>query len=85
VEQLETRKGLYQGLDDANVRAIQLVVTPLLFALIGFVIDNKLGTGPFLAIGLGVLGLFGECVRAYVFYTQKMKKAEEGKPWARQS
>ncbi len=56
MEQAGARKGLYQGLDDANVRAIQLVVTPLLMALLGVYLDHKLGTGPFLAIGLGVLG-----------------------------
>lgn len=74
---------MYQGLDDANVRAIQLVVTPLLMALLGAFLDHRFGTRPVLAIALGVLGLFGECVRAYVSYQEKMKKAEEGKPWAK--
>ncbi|MBA2609214.1 MAG: AtpZ/AtpI family protein [Actinobacteria bacterium] len=83
MEQAGARRGLYQGLDDANVRAIQLVVTPLLMALLGVYLDARVGTRPFLAIGFGVLGLFGECVRAYVSYQQKMKQAEEGKPWAK--
>ncbi len=83
MEQAGARRGLYQGLDDANVRAIQLVVTPLLMALLGVYLDHKLGTGPFLAIGLGILGLFGECVRAYTSYQIKMKQAEEGKPWVK--
>lgn len=83
MEQAGARRGLYQGLDDANVRAIQLVVTPLLMALLGVFLDHKFGTRPFIAIGLGVLGLFGECVRAYTSYTIKMKQAEEGKPWTR--
>jgi hypothetical protein len=83
VEQAGARRGLYQGLDDANVRAIQLVVTPLLMALLGYWIDTKLGTGPFIAIALGLVGLFGEVVRAVVSYKEKMAKAEEGKPWKR--
>ncbi|HVT76753.1 MAG TPA: AtpZ/AtpI family protein [Acidimicrobiales bacterium] len=74
---------LYEGFSDASTRAIQLVVTPLVLALLGFLLDGRTHTRPLLAIVFGVLGLASESYRMYLAYQAEMRKREEGKPWAK--
>ena len=81
--QVGAHKRLYQGFGDANTRAVELVVAPLVFALLGMLLDSRFGTGHVLAIALGVFGLVGAVLRAYYQYTAAMKQAEAGKPWTR--
>lgn len=71
-------------LNNANTGAFELVLTPLIFAGIGVLIDRALGTAPLVALVFGLVGFAGACYRLYLEYTARMKKAEEGKPWAKQ-
>jgi F0F1-type ATP synthase assembly protein I len=81
--ELRERQATWQGFGDALAMAVEFVVTPLLFALAGFGLDRWFGTGPVLAIVLGVFGLVGVVLRTYYWYQATMTREEEGKPWTR--
>jgi F0F1-type ATP synthase assembly protein I len=73
----------WQGFSDALARAVELVVTPLVFAALGWWLDGLAGTGPVLAIALGAAGVGGVSIRAYYAYQAEIARVEEGKPWTR--
>ena len=78
-----TQRRFIEDLSSANTGAFELVLTPLLFALIGYFIDGALGIRPVLTFALGFLGFAGAVLRLYFDYVARMKKASEGKPWAK--
>ncbi len=65
-----------QGLDDGLSRAIELVVTPLVFAAIGWVLDGLIGIRPALTITLGVWALIGVAVSTWYTYDAEMRRHE---------
>ena len=81
--ELHDRQRTWQGFGDALAMAVEMVATPLLFALLGFGLDGWLGTRPVLAIVLGLVGLVGVVLRTYYWYQATMTREEEGKPWTR--
>ena len=81
--ELKDRQATWQGFSDALAMAVEFVATPLLFALLGFWLDRVFGTGPILAIVLGLVGLLGVVLRTYYWYQANMTREEEGKPWKR--
>lgn len=60
-----------------------MVITPLLFVLLGLFLDSKLGTEPVVAVVLGVFSVVGMFLVTYYEYKAKMERVEEGKPWRR--
>lgn len=66
-----------RGLDDGFTRAIELVVTPLIFALIGFGLDQLFGTTPLLTIVLALFAVVGSATSAWYRYDASMKVHEE--------
>jgi F0F1-type ATP synthase assembly protein I len=80
---LRDRQATYNGFGDALATAVEIVVTPLVFALLGWLIDRAAGTGPVFAIALGLFGAAGLAVRMYYRYRDDMDRHEEGKPWTR--
>ena len=81
--ELKDRQATWQGFSDALAMAVEFVATPLLFALLGFWLDRVFGTGPILAIVLGLVGLLGVVLRTYYWYQADMAREGEGKPWKR--
>jgi hypothetical protein len=79
---LGDRQHLYNGFGNSMARAIELVVTPVLFGLIGFGLDRWLGIAPVLTIFFVLFALVGMGVRAYYGYDKDMAEAEVGRPWA---
>jgi F0F1-type ATP synthase assembly protein I len=77
------QQATWQGFGDALALGVEMVMTPLLFALFGWWLDGRFGTGPFLAIGFGLLGLVGEAAHVYYTYRARIAHEEEGKPWTR--
>lgn len=61
--------------------SFELVLGPLLMALIGFFLDRWLGTLPWLTVTLGVLGLVGACVNLYYRYQLEMAEHDATAPW----
>lgn len=72
---------MYQGFSDALAQAVEIVVTPLLFALLGFWLDGLFGIRPVLTAILAAAGVIGVGARSYYAYKAAMDRAEEGKPW----
>ncbi len=81
--ELGDRQATWQGFSDALAMAVEFVVTPMLFALLGYGLDRWLGTGPVIAILLGLFGLTGVVLRTYYWYQARMQREEEGRPWTR--
>jgi len=63
----------------------ELVISPLLLALIGYGLDRWLGTLPILTIIFAVVGLTGACIKIYFGYTSEMEEHEANGPWAKHS
>jgi F0F1-type ATP synthase assembly protein I len=63
----------------------ELVLSPLLLALIGYGLDRWLGTLPLLTIVFAVLGLVGACIKIYFGYMTEMDEHDKDAPWAKRS
>jgi F0F1-type ATP synthase assembly protein I len=69
--------------DDGISQALSLVVGPVLFAFLGYLLDEKLGTGPLFLLVFGILGFLGAVVALYFRYQAAIEKEEADKPWNR--
>ena len=81
--ELRERETQWVGFERALAQSIEIVATPLLFALFGHWLDGRFGTGPVLAIAFGLLGLVAISLRSYLWYRASMEREEKGKPWTR--
>jgi F0F1-type ATP synthase assembly protein I len=61
--------------------SFELVVSPILLALIGFGIDRLLGTGAVFVTIFAVVGFAGASVSLYYGYKTEMDKHESEAPW----
>jgi len=81
--ELRERQLQWQGFERALAQSIEIVATPLLFALFGHWLDGRFGTGPVLAIVFGLIGVVAISLRTYLWYRASMDSEEKGKPWTR--
>ncbi len=72
-----------QGSGDGFTQAVELVVAPLLFGALGWLLDGRLATGPAFTVALALLGMVGTSVTQYYRYVARMARDDEGKPWTR--
>lgn len=79
----ERRGAVWNGLGTGMSQSLELVVGPLLLALLGVWIDSLAGTAPVFAISLLVFGAIGATISAYFRYQARAQAHDEGKPWAR--
>lgn len=63
--------------------SFELVLSPLLLALIGFGLDRWFGTTPWLTVTFAVVGLGGACARQYYGYRYEMEQHEANSVWRR--
>lgn len=77
------RETQWLGFERALAQSVEIVVTPLLFALFGHWLDGRFGTGPVLAIAFGLVGVVAISLRSYLWYRASMDREEKGKPWTR--
>lgn len=52
--------------------SFELVVSPLVLGLLGWWIDGRAGTGPWLAIALATLGVVGAAIKVFYEYRERM-------------
>ena len=64
-------------------RGMEIVLTPLVFGALGWLLDGWLSTGHALALTFGVFGVVGTFVKMKLGYDKQMTSAEAGKPWTR--
>ena len=75
------KQQLNRGYSDGLARGIEVVLTPLLFGGLGWLLDGWLGTDPFLAIILGTFGVAGIFAKLWLGYDRDMVAQQEGRPW----
>lgn len=80
---LRAKQQLNRGYSDGMARGMEIVLTPLVFGAIGWLLDGWLGTGHILAVAFGIFGVVGIFVKMKLGYDKQMASAEAGKPWTR--
>lgn len=79
---LKARQDLNQGFGRALELAVEMVGTPMLFGLGGWLLDRWLGTAPLFVVILSLFAIVGMGLRTYYDYAEKMREHDEGAPWA---
>ena len=75
---LQDKRELNTGFGDALARAFELVATPGIFALLGWLLDRRLGTSPLFAFVFFFIVLSYVVWKMYVGYVADMKRHEQG-------
>jgi hypothetical protein len=73
---LSAKRELHTGFGDALANAVELAVTPAIFALIGWWLDERLGTGPFLLVGLFAFTMGYVVWKLWTGYERRMAQQE---------
>ena len=63
----------------------ELVLTPLLFALLGYLLDRWVGTVPLFTVLFALAALVAVSIKIYCVYKQEMEEHEANAPWAKHS
>lgn len=67
------RRAINRGFGDGMARAIEIVATPALFGVLGWLLDGWLDLFPYLTVALLVFGIVGVFVKLYMGYESEMK------------
>lgn len=70
------KRQLSRGYGDAMTRAFEIVLTPLIFGGLGWLLDRALGTSPGFMLGLGAFAVVGTFVKMWIVYDQDMQREE---------
>lgn len=81
----DDRRATWQGFGDGLSQALEMSVTPVLFALLGLFLDRRVGTVPLFAVGFFLFAMVGLFVKAYYVYRFKSEQEEEARSWTRPS
>lgn len=80
------RGELIKGLgDDVASRGFELVLTPVVFAVLGLLVDRWAGTTPLFTVAFAVLALAGAAYMLWFKYEQQMKAHEADAVWNRRT
>lgn len=77
------KRDMNNGFGDAMSRAVEFVLTPLVFGALGFLLDRWLGTTPLFAVGLALLAVVGMFLRVWYGYDLEMRRHESATRWGR--
>ena len=83
MDDLKGRQELYNGFGDSLSKAIELVLTPLIFGGLGLLLDHVVGITPVLTIVFTLFALAGLSVKMYYTYARQMEAHEASSSWAR--
>lgn len=81
--ELRDKQDLYNGFGNTLARGVELVVTPLIFGVIGHFVDRWLRTGLLFTLAVGIFCVIGMSIRMYYGYVEAMKEHEAHAAWAR--
>ena len=73
---LEQRRELNNGFGDSLAKAVELVLTPAVFAFLGHLLDNRIGTGPLFMLLLALVTFGYLCWRMWGGYERRMQEHE---------
>lgn len=82
MDQQAERRELYNGFGNGMSMAVEFVVSPVIFAGIGWLLDRWLGLSPVLTVILAVVGAVAVFVRTWYRYDFQMREQEAKAPWA---
>lgn len=74
---LRARQDLNRGFSDALGRGVDLALTPVVFGLVGWLIDRAAGTSPLFTFVVAAIGVAGTAVKIKLGYDKEMA-AHEG-------
>lgn len=74
---LRTRQDLNRGFSDALGRGIDLALTPVVFGVIGWLIDRVAGTSPVFTIVVATIGVVGTVVKIKLGYDREMAEFDD--------
>jgi len=77
---LAARRKLNRGHSDGFSRSVEIVATPLLFGLLGRVLDGWFDTRPALMLALGAFGVVGVFVKLWFEYDHQMREEQAAVP-----
>ena len=77
------RQANWQGFGDGLSQGLEMAVTPVLCALIGLFIDQRVGTTVLFALAFAIFAMVANFVKAYYVYIYGSQQEEEGQPWAK--
>lgn len=80
---LQSRRALSNGFGNALGSAVEIALLPAVFGGLGYLLDEWLGTGPFLFVGLLVFAFAGMLVRTWLGYDSEMRRHENDLAWNR--
>lgn len=69
---LRVKQDLNRGFSDALGRGVDLALTPVVFGLIGWLIDRVAGTSPVFTIIVATLGVLGTGLKIKLGYDKQM-------------
>ncbi|MFQ3315481.1 MAG: F0F1-type ATP synthase assembly protein I [Candidatus Poriferisodalaceae bacterium] len=64
------------GNDDGFAKAVEIVVTPGIFAALGWLLDKSFGSGPWLAFSLGLVAFLTKITAEWCRYSGRMANIE---------
>lgn len=73
---LSDRRELNNGAGETLARAFELVLTPVIFAGLGLLLDRRLGTGPFVMLMFFAVAVTYEFWKMFGQYNATMKRKE---------
>lgn len=71
------------GFGDGLASAFELVATPAIFGFLGYLIDQRLGTGAVFLLGLSLVVFGYVCWKLVMQYNAQMARHEANAPWNR--
>lgn len=69
----------------SSMHSFELVLTVIIFFLLGRLLDSQLDTTPLFTLIFGVVGVAGSFASAYYRYMLTSKKEDAGKAWSRET
>ena len=79
---VEQKRELNRGMNESH-GSFELVVSPLILAMIGYLIDSRVThTTPVLTVIFAVIGVVGATIKLLVTYRAKMAELDAASPWA---
>jgi F0F1-type ATP synthase assembly protein I len=83
VDDLQGRQELYNGFGDTFTRGMEMVLTPILLAGMGYLLDWIFGLVPVLTVVFAIVGVIGVAMKEYYTYAAAMQAHEDNAPWAK--
>ena len=69
---LRDRRAINRGFSDALGRGVDLALTPVVFGLLGWIIDRAAGTSPVFTIVVAAIGVGGTALKIKLGYDKQM-------------